>query len=114
MEFANDLMAALRDRLQPGGERGETAGFADLLGPARDWHGLHARLSAAYAVRQELARSDSRGVMLGGGFSDWPPAACDGVKKTPGVNLNDSTDGKAPQRITTDTAAQVHVGARGQ
>ena len=114
MEFANDLMAALRGRIQPSDDSGDTAGFRSAFGPALDWPGLHARLSAAYAVRQELARSDSRGIMLGGGFSDWPLAACDGVKQTPGVNLNDSTDGKAPRGMETGTAAQVHVGGRGQ
>jgi hypothetical protein len=110
MEFANDLMAVLRDRAQPGGATGETAGSDPLF----DWSGLHARLCAAHAVRQVMTQSDSRPIMRCGGFSDWPLVACDQVKQSHGVNLNDLTDGKGPHDIATDTAGQVHVGGRGK
>ena len=114
MEFTNDLMAALRNRTLSGGTNGESAGSGPGFGPALDWPGLHARLSAAYALRQLLKQADSRPILLDGGFSDWPVTGCDGVKHSPGVNLNDSTDGKAPRGMKTDTAAQVNVGGRGQ
>lgn len=110
MEFANDLMAALRDRTRSGDATSESAGSS----PVFDWSGLHARLSAAHAVRQLLAHGDSRPILLGGGFSDWPVAGCDRVKQSLGVNLNNSTDGKAPHGIGTDTAGQVHISGRGQ
>ena len=110
MEFANDLMAALRDRTGFGGATYESAGS----GPVLDWFGLHARLSAAHAVRQHLAHSDSRPILLGGGFSDWPVAGCDEAKQTRGVNLNNSTDSKAPHGIEIDTADQGYVSGRGQ
>ena len=110
MEFANDLMAALRDRTRPGDATGENA----RSGPVLDWSGLHARLSAAHAVRQLLAKTDSRPILLGGGFSDWPVAGCDEVKQTRGVNLNNSTDSKTPHGIGSDTAGQVHISGRGQ
>ena len=110
MEFANDLMAALRDRTGFGGATGESAGS----GPVLDWPGLHARLSAAHAVRLELMPSGSRAILRRGGFSDWPVAGRDEAKQARGVNLNNSTDSKAPHGIATDTAGQVHPSGRGQ
>ena len=114
MEFGNDLMAALRDRTLSGSATGGSAAASPVFRPALDWSGLHARLSAAHAVRHELTRSDSRPILLGGGFSDWPVAGCDEVKLIHGVNLKNSTDSKAPRGIAADTAGQVHVSGRGQ
>ena len=114
MEFANDLMDALLNRARPGGASGFTAGSGAGLGHIFDWPSLHARLVAAHAVRQELAHGDSRPIMLGGRFFDWPVSGCDGAVLTRGVNLNDSTDGKGLHGMGADTAGQVHVGGRGQ
>ena len=114
MEFANDLMDVLLDRARPGAPNGLIAGSGTEFDNVFDWPGLHARLVAAHAVRQELAHGDSRPIMLGGGFSDWPVSGCDGAILSHGVNLNDSTDGKGPHGMEADTAGQVHVGGRGQ
>jgi hypothetical protein len=110
MEFANDLMTALRDRAGSGAASSKSAD----LGPLLDWSGLHARLTSAHAVRQELLRGDSRGTLLCGGFSDWPLSGCDGMKSSLGVNLKDSTDGKGPRGMEIDTAAQFHACGREQ
>jgi len=110
MELGSDLMTALRIRTQTGGGSGESARSGLLL----DWSGLHARLSCAHALRRELARGDSRGAPLGGAFFDWPLPASDGPKQTPPVNLNDSTDRKAPECMEAGTAGLVHAGGREQ
>ena len=102
MEFTNDLMNAPRGGLQPGCA---AAGSRALL----DWSGLHARLSAAHALRQELASSDSRGLLLNGAFSDWALPASGRPKQTPGVNLKDSTDRKACRLREHGTASQDFV-----
>ena len=107
MEFANNLMTAPRGGAQTGSN---AAGLRALL----DWSGLHARLSAAHALRQELASSDSRGVLFDGAFSDWALSASGRPKQTRGVNLKDSTDRKTPGRMEHGTAGQVHASGREQ
>ena len=110
MEFANDLMTALRGRTETGGATAQGAG----LGHLPDWSGLHARLSCAHALRRELVRGDSRGAPLGGAFFDWPLPASDRPKQAHPVNLNDSTDRKAPECMEAGTAGLVHAGGREQ
>ena len=107
MEFANDLMIAPRGGPHTGSAGAEPQGLFD-------WSGLHARLSAAHALRQELANNDSRGILLDGAFSDWALPASGRLKQTRGVNLKDSTDRKAPMRMDDGTAGQVHASAREQ
>ena len=114
MEFANDLMTALRDRARPGGASGGNAGLSPQLGPLLDWSGLHARLSSAHALRQELVRGDSRGALVSGGFSDWPLSGCDRANQSLRVNLKDSTDSKGPQGMEADIAGQVHASGQEQ
>ncbi|MBA4161630.1 MAG: hypothetical protein C0515_06050 [Novosphingobium sp.] len=106
MEFANDFMTALRGRVAPAGAATGNTGF--------DWSGLHARLVAAHAARAELARSDSRPVLLDGGFTDWAAAGHSRSKDECAVNPADSTDGKGPCAITDAEAGQDMAGGRGQ
>ena len=110
MEFAHDLMSALRGRSQSGAAGGDNADSGLLL----DWSGLHARLSSAHALRRELAGGDSRRVLHDGGFSDWPRALHGGAQSTRAVNLKDSTDRKGPQGMDAGTAGLVHAGGREQ
>lgn len=106
MEFANDFMAALRGRVAPAGHTAGNTGF--------DWSGLHARLVAAHAARAELARNDSRHVLLDGSFTDWEALGKSQAKDECAVNLADSTDGKGPQAIAEIEAGQDMAGGRGQ
>jgi len=110
MEFAQDLMSALRSRTQTGSGGSGIADSGWLL----DWSGLHARLSSAHALRCELAGGDSRPVLHDGGFSDWPLSVSDGPKSTHSVNLKDSTDRKAPRCMDAGNAGLVHAGGREQ
>lgn len=110
MEFAQDLMSALRSRTQTGGDISDPADSHLLL----DWSGLHARLASAHALRRELGGSDSRHMLHVGSFSDWPLSASDGPKSTPAVNLIDSTDRKALRRMDAGNAGLVHAGGREQ
>ena len=114
MEFANDLMAALRHRVNPAADGAGSPGFGTVF----DWAGLHARLVAAHAARAELARSDSRRFLLDGGFTDWSLAGAaqdgNGANASHAVNPADSTDGKGPQVIAEVIAGQDMAGGRGQ
>ena len=110
MEFATDLMSALRNRTSSDGSSGAAAGYGALL----DWSGLHARLSSAHALRQELGISDSRRILLDGGFSDWSLCTCDEPKSALRVNLKDSTDRKGPQGMEADIAGLIHASDREQ
>ena len=110
MELANDLMSALRDRTWTDATRAPAAGFTALP----DWAGLHARFSAAHALRQELGRGDSRQSHAGGSFIDWPVPVGADPNLSLRVNRVDSTDGKAPWGKTADTAGLVHAGSREQ
>jgi len=106
MEFANDLMAALRGRVVPGADGTGNTGF--------DWAGLHARLVAAHAARAELARSDSRPFLLDGAFTDWAIAPTHQANDERDINPADSTDGKGPHAIAETIAGQDTTGGRGQ
>ncbi len=106
MEFAKDLMSALRDRVSPVAEGAGSTGF--------DWSGLHARLVAAHAARAELARGDSRAVLLDGGFADFALVGGSGTNPSHRVNPADSTDGKGPDGIDGSIAGQHQAGGRGQ
>ena len=110
MEFAHDLMSALRGRSQSGPGRGATDDSGMLL----DWSGLHARLSSAHALRRELSSSDSHRAVHDGGFSDWPLAVHGGAQTTRAVNLKDSTDRKGPQGMDSGTAGLVRAGSQEQ
>jgi len=110
MEFAQDLMSALRSRTQTGGDISGGAD-SDLL---LDWSGLHARLASAHALRRELGCSDSRQMLLDGSFSDWPLSASGGPKSIHAVNLKDSTDRKALRCMDAGNAGLVHAGGREQ
>lgn len=110
MEFANDLLAALRGRVSLAVDTAGSTGF--------DWAGLHSRLVAAHAARAELARSDSRRALFDGGFTDWAAAGHSQGNNECAVNPADSTDGKGPQVITQVNAGQDALndkaGGRGQ
>ncbi|MFO1255162.1 MAG: hypothetical protein U1E37_05770 [Sphingomonadaceae bacterium] len=106
MEFANDLMAALRSRLSPEADGTGNTGL--------DWPGLHARLVAAHAARAELARSESRTFLLDGGFADWSHTVDFRENGECAVNPADSTDGKGPHAIAEVIAGQDMAGGRGQ
>jgi len=110
MEFAQDLMSALRSRTETGRAIGESADSGCLL----DWSGLHARLSSAHALRRELAGSDSSHLLHDGSFSDWPLAVSGEPNSIRPVNLKDSTDRKALGRMDAGTAGLVHAGGREQ
>jgi hypothetical protein len=110
MEFANNLLDALRSRASSGAQGAGNLGF--------DWPGLHARLVAAHAARAELIRGDSRPVLLDGGFTDWPLSTSSRAIGEHAVNLADLTDGKGPHAIAEAIAGQDtrtdSAGGRGQ
>ena len=109
MEFATDLLSALRSRELPAADAGLTAQC--------DWLGLHARMSAAHAVRRELSRTDNRCPLRDGGFGDWPlavhAAAQMAADMTRSVNLTDSTDSKQLQGMNANIAGLSNRGDRG-
>ena len=102
MEATHSFMAGLRGRVSDGEMAGESSGF--------DWTGLHARMSAAHAVRNELAADDSQQRAARGNFTQWAGPAYAAVKPSRGVNLNDSTDGKAACSIAAAVAEHSKVG----
>ncbi|MFM5892847.1 MAG: hypothetical protein ACKOQM_00220 [Novosphingobium sp.] len=106
MEIANDIRIALGGRGQ-----GVVAQVAEGVMP--EWSGLYARLSAAHALRREMAR-ESASAVLGGSFSDWQVPGCDGATGKQPVNLKDSTDRKGPWGNGTGIAGMVHAGDREQ
>lgn len=102
MEFANDLLASLRGRVSPASKGGDSRRI--------DWLALHARLSAAHAVRRELALGESfcRGPV--GSFAQGAGSVHPAAKTSQRVNLTDSTDSKAPSGIAVEVADQSRVG----
>lgn len=102
MEATYSFMAALRGRVLGDEMTSESNGF--------DWTGLHARMCAAHAVRNELAADDSQQRASGGNFTQWVGTVCAAVKPSRGVNLNDSTDGKAVCSIAAAVAEHSKVG----
>jgi hypothetical protein len=107
MEFGNDLIGALRDRLG----RGATESFA--LHP--DWFGLRASQAAAWAVRRELLRDLARSPVADASFDRETAAQLlAGFDGSQSVNPTDSADGKYPAGIAGIAAGATAVGDRGQ
>lgn len=105
MEIASDLMASLRNRLEPARNASVAAGI--------DWAGLHARLVAGHAARRELG-ADAGPVLLSGSFMDWSRVAeQSGDDASCGINLMSSADGKIPAGIAGVSAGQPVAGGRG-
>jgi hypothetical protein len=106
MEFANDLLASLRGKVQgaPGG----------AVTPGFDWSGLHARMAAAHAARGEIARIESPRPGTAGSFAAWRSAPAATGKMLPGVNRTDSADGKALAGMDSLIAGDSGAGGRGQ
>ena len=105
MEIGSDLMASLRERLEPPRNHAVSADF--------DWSGLHARLVASHAARRELGARGGR-VLLSGSFTDWSRVAeQSGADASFGVNLMSSADGKIPAGIEGAIAGQPVAGGRG-
>ena len=110
MEFAPDLLSALRSRVLAPADPG--------LAEHCDWPGLHARMCAAHAARREIGRADTRFPVRDGGFGDWPltthRAAQAPPNTTHAVNLTDSTDSKQLQGMNANIAVLSNRGDRGQ
>jgi hypothetical protein len=106
MEFANDLLAGLRGKVQAPAQGSVT--------PAFDWPGLRARLAAGHAARAELSRAESPLAGAAGGFAAWRATGVSTGKKLPGVNRTDSANGKAPAGMDSHIAANSGAGGRGQ
>lgn len=106
MELAKHL------RIAPSGH-GETLAAQAMGSAMPEWSGLYARLSAAHALRREMARESASAVFCGS-FSDWLVPGCDGATGKQPVNLKDSTDRKAPRGMEADIAGLFHAGDREQ
>jgi hypothetical protein len=106
MEFANDLLAALRDQVRPAQKAAQAPGI--------DWAGLHARLAAGHAARCELLRGDSLVAAPIGAFANWRTREEQPGKSLPSVNPTDSADIKNPQGNTGETAGEPLADGRGQ
>jgi hypothetical protein len=106
MEFANDLLAGLRGKVQ-----GAPVG---AVTPGIDWPGLHARLSAAHAARAVLGSIESPLPAAVGSFASWQGGAGEPGKTLPVVNPIDLADGKAPGCIESIIAGETGAGGRGQ
>ncbi len=106
MEFANDLLASLRGRVQ--------APLGGSAMPGFEWFGLHARLAAAHAAHGEFARSESLRLAPAGGFAQWRGPSLETGKELPGVNRTDSADGKAPAGMESVDAGKPGAGGRGK
>ena len=106
MEFAKDLLATLRGRVSPVQSTGSAGGI--------EWNSLHTRLTAAHAAHGELARSNLRGALRDGGFTDWVLAGERRLNPSRAVNPADSTDSKGPQGMEDAVAGQLHCSGRGQ
>ena len=91
MEFGKDLIASLRERVQPG----STAALAGRC----DWHALSARLQASHAARVELLKAEIADLRaLGGSFgSSATGVSAAGVRASHEINPSDLADGKAPE-----------------
>lgn len=101
MDLANDLMASVRDRVSPGGQRTPSG--------APVWAELYARLSAAHAARGVLLQ-EAEAVPVGG-FSLWQSKGR--TNPSGDVNRNDSADGKGAIANQDDTAGAIKTGGRG-
>lgn len=106
MEIAFDLMSGLRDRVA---DMGGTAANGTI-----DWFGLHARCTAAYAARRELARFESRPSAPAGGFGMWAASSHDPGQASPVVNRTALAVRKVPAGMEQGVAAGPHVDGRGQ
>jgi hypothetical protein len=106
MEFANDLLASLRDQVRLPSQGAQVPGF--------DWIGVHARLAAGHAARREMMRGDSPAAKPRGGFADWHSAQSAAGNSLPGVNRTDLADIKNPEGINGDSAGEPVAGGRGQ
>ena len=102
MEFAKNLWIVPSGHGEPGADG------------VLEWGGLHARLSAAHALRRELVGAGSGSAPLCGSFSDWPVSSCDGLRGKRLVNLKNSTDRKEPSANKADSAGWIHAGGREQ
>lgn len=93
MDFANDLLAGLRSRVQPRPGGAQSRGI--------DWSALHARFAAAHAARAQLVVLESPRGAIAGGFSRLREPAFAGGHTLPAVNPTDSADGKAQRAMVT-------------
>ncbi len=94
------------------------------IGPAPlDWHGLMARLAAAYAARQILALHATPGDTASGSFAPgvarevaaWLDSARHpSAPSSPGVNLNIKADGKSVRTIERSIAGADRSIVRGR
>lgn len=105
MDFANDLLASLRDQVRPTQKAAQVSGI--------EWNGLHARFTAGHAARCELMRGDSLAAAPIGAFANWRSMEAVTGKSLPVVNRTDLADIKDPQGNTGDTAGEPLVGGRG-
>lgn len=102
MDIANDFMASLRSRINPGANLAATH--------APDWAGLHARLTAAHAAAGELLRK--AGAVPIGSFVEWQSSAACNPSRA--VNPNVLADGKAEIGNQGGAAGATRTGGRGQ
>ena len=107
MEFGNDLIGALRDRL--GGAHGPGQ-------PGHpEWFGLRTRYAAAHAARRELLRALSLHPVPAGSFNRNAAATLlAGYDAAQAVNPNTLVDGKYPAGNEGSVAGAPTVGDRGQ
>jgi hypothetical protein len=108
MEFANDLIGALRNRL------GEARSPGEAVHP--EWFGLRMRYAAAHAARRELLRNaQALHAARAGSFGRSAAAALlAGHDAVPGVNPNALVDGKHPAGNEGAVAGAPTDGDRGQ
>jgi hypothetical protein len=99
MEFAKDLLAGLRHRLD--------AGSDVVSATSCDWHGLSARLQAAHAARIELHRLADAGASAPRGSFVEAAGWAGSLSQHDSRHVNRSAlgDGKAPDGIATGTRA---------
>ena len=106
MEIGNDLLASLRNQLDP------ARGLADAV--ALDWAALRARCVAGHAARQALQVEPAIGAFPSGGFGDWTRVASTSRNHASRVvNRTDLADGKFPARNGGAVASEAVVGGRG-
>jgi hypothetical protein len=106
MEFGNNLIGALRDRL----------GEANPGRPVHpEWFGLRTRYGAAHAARREMLQMLALRPAPAGSFNRTAAAALlAGYDAAQAVNPNSLVDGKYPAGNEGSVAGAPTVGDRGQ
>ncbi|MDE2436225.1 MAG: hypothetical protein KGM49_08200 [Sphingomonadales bacterium] len=81
--MAINLMTGLRKRVSMTGDEAMNEAVETR---ALDWHGLHARCTAAHAARRMLASAERSTARRTGGFGEWETQTPFPHQATPDVN----------------------------